>query len=55
KAQDELDSVGNTSRPDFADKDSLPYVNAITEELLRWHNVLPLGRLINPLLDSSNE
>ncbi|KAF8883974.1 cytochrome P450 [Infundibulicybe gibba] len=43
-AQAELDSVvGKTSLPEFTDRDSLPYVNAITKELLRWHNVAPLA------------
>ncbi|KAF8883978.1 cytochrome P450 [Infundibulicybe gibba] len=44
KAQAELDSVvGKTSLPDFTDRDSLPYVNAVAKEVLRWHNVLPLA------------
>ncbi|KAF8883970.1 cytochrome P450 [Infundibulicybe gibba] len=44
KAQAELDSVvGNNRLPDFADRDSLPYVNAITKEVMRWHNIAPLG------------
>ncbi|KAF8874937.1 cytochrome P450 [Infundibulicybe gibba] len=44
KAQAELDSVvGKNRLPDFADRDFLPYVNAITKEVMRWHNVGPLG------------
>ncbi|KAF8874938.1 cytochrome P450 [Infundibulicybe gibba] len=44
KAQAELDSVvGNSRLPDFADRNSLPYVNAIAKEVMRWHNVTPLA------------
>ncbi|TFK88171.1 CyP450 monooxygenase [Polyporus arcularius HHB13444] len=38
KAQAELDRVVGSSRlPDFSDRDSLPYVNALIKEILRWH------------------
>ncbi|RPD58754.1 cytochrome P450 [Lentinus tigrinus ALCF2SS1-7] len=38
KAQEELDRVvGPTRLPDFTDRDSLPYVNALVKEVLRWH------------------
>ncbi|KIJ43395.1 hypothetical protein M422DRAFT_169954 [Sphaerobolus stellatus SS14] len=44
KAQEELDRVvGSTRLPDFNDKVSLPYVEALIKECLRWQNVLPLG------------
>ena len=44
KAQAELDSVVGPSRlPDFDDRDSLVYINAIVKESLRWHNVTPLS------------
>jgi len=44
KAQAELDSVIGSDRiPDFSDKDSLPYVNAVVSETLRWRPVAPLG------------
>ena len=44
KAQCELDGiVGKGRLPDFDDYDSLPYVNAILLECLRWIPVLPLG------------
>ncbi|KAF8124373.1 cytochrome P450 [Boletus edulis] len=43
KAQRELDSVVGTSRlPTFADRPSLPYVEALFTELLRWHTPSPL-------------
>ncbi|RPD61610.1 cytochrome P450 [Lentinus tigrinus ALCF2SS1-6] len=43
-AHDELDTVvGPTRLPDFSDKDSLPYINAIIREASRWLPVIPLG------------
>jgi len=45
KAQAELDSViGNDRLPTFADRDHLPYVNALALETLRWHSVAPMGQ-----------
>ena len=44
KAQEEIDAVVGPNRlPDFLDRPSLPYINAIVKELMRWHSVLPLG------------
>ena len=44
KAQRELDQVVGPHRlPDFADQPSLPYVDAIVKETLRWNPVVPLG------------
>ncbi|PIL29135.1 cytochrome P450 [Ganoderma sinense ZZ0214-1] len=44
KAHAELDAVVGPHRlPDFSDKESLPYVNAIIKESMRWHSALPLG------------
>jgi cytochrome P450 len=44
KAQAEIDIVVGPNRlPDFEDRPSLPYINAIIKELMRWHLVLPLG------------
>nr|VWO97913.1 Zn(2)-C6 fungal-type domain-containing protein [Ganoderma boninense] len=44
KAQQELDAVVGTDRlPDFSDRSSLPYINAIVKELLRWHPATPIG------------
>ena len=43
-AQEELDAVVGPNRlPQFTDRASLPYVNAVVKEALRWHNVAPLG------------
>ncbi|PWY85939.1 cytochrome protein [Aspergillus heteromorphus CBS 117.55] len=42
KAQDEIDRVVGTSRlPGHEDRDSLPYINALVKEALRWHPALP--------------
>ncbi|KIJ32411.1 hypothetical protein M422DRAFT_265740 [Sphaerobolus stellatus SS14] len=44
KAQREIDHVVGSARlPDFGDKNSLPYINAIIKESLRWQNVFPLS------------
>jgi cytochrome P450 len=44
KAQAEIDTVVGPNRlPDFGDRHSLPYINAIMKELMRWYLVLPLG------------
>ena len=44
KAQAELDAVVGPHRlPDFGDKESLVYINAIITEGLRYHNVAPLA------------
>ena len=45
KAQQELDSVVGTSRlPTFSDRSSLPYMEALFTELLRWQTPAPLSR-----------
>ncbi|TFK75553.1 cytochrome P450 [Pluteus cervinus] len=42
KAQAEIDAViGEDRLPTYADRDSLPYVNALALEALRWHSVTP--------------
>ncbi|KAF8815154.1 cytochrome P450 [Phlegmacium glaucopus] len=44
KAQAELDAVIGPNRlPDFEDRSSLPYINAVVKESMRWHSVTPLG------------
>lgn len=44
KAQAELDSaIGSGRLPDYNDRPSLPYINAIVKEVLRWNPVAPLG------------
>ena len=45
KAQAEIDAVvGQNRLPDFHDRPSLPYINAIVKESSRWNIVLPFGR-----------
>lgn len=42
KAQAELEVIVGRSRlPDFSDRPSLPYINALCKELVRWHIVAP--------------
>ncbi|KIK66620.1 hypothetical protein GYMLUDRAFT_908855 [Collybiopsis luxurians FD-317 M1] len=44
KAQEELDRVlGSDRLPDFRDRDNLPYVQAIVDEVLRWQPVTPMA------------
>ncbi|VDB94055.1 unnamed protein product [Peniophora sp. CBMAI 1063] len=44
RAQQELDSVtGGRRLPDFSDRASLPYIDALVKEVLRWHPVAPFG------------
>ena len=43
-AQAELDTVVGAGRlPEFADRDKLPYINAVVKEIMRWYPVAPLG------------
>lgn len=50
KAQAELDSVVGDRLPTVADKESLPYLNAVLQETIRWHPVGPNGEVECPLL-----
>ena len=44
KAQAEIDAVVGPDRlPNLNDRSSLPYVEAVIKEVLRWQPVLPLG------------
>ncbi|KAG1753721.1 cytochrome P450 [Suillus paluster] len=44
KAQAEIDAVVGPDRlPSFADRDSLPYTEALVKEVLRWNAVVPNG------------
>ena len=46
-AQRELDEVLAGERlPDFSDKPQLPYISAITKEVLRWGLPSPLGTVL---------
>ncbi|KAI5118225.1 hypothetical protein M0805_000721 [Coniferiporia weirii] len=44
KAQAEIDRViGRDRLPILADREHLPYVEALEKEVLRWNNVVPMG------------
>uniref|UniRef100_A0A0W0F7L8 Cytochrome P450 n=1 Tax=Moniliophthora roreri TaxID=221103 RepID=A0A0W0F7L8_MONRR len=44
KAQQEIDAVVGRGRlPNLDDRDSLPYVEAVYQEVMRWYPPLPLG------------
>ncbi|KAJ3491620.1 hypothetical protein NLI96_g552 [Meripilus lineatus] len=44
KAQAEIDSVlGQRRLPEFGDRESLPYVECVIKESMRWHPAVPLG------------
>jgi len=44
KAQDEIDAVVGTHRlPEFEDRPSLPFLEALYREVMRWRPVTPLG------------
>lgn len=46
KVQDELDRVlGGKRLPDFDDRESLPYLEAVIQEAMRWHPPGQLGEL----------
>jgi len=46
KAQAEIDAVVGPDRlPVFQDRPSLPYINAIVKEVMRWHVIAPLASL----------
>jgi cytochrome P450 len=44
RAQEEIDSVTHVERlPAISDRDSMPYMQRIIQEVLRWQPALPLG------------
>ena len=46
KAHDELYAVLGADRlPEFEDRPSLPYVDAMVMETLRWHPIVPMSKL----------
>ena len=59
KAQAEIDAVVGPNRiPNFHDRPSLPYINAVVKESSRWNLVIPLGKpfvmiIVAPILTSS--
>ena len=56
KAQAEIDAVvGNMRLPDFDDRPSLPYIEAICREIVRWRVVVPLGIVRKNICDDVYE
>ena len=48
KAQAEIDAVVGPDRlPEFEDRPSLPYINAVIKEMMRWNLVTPLGESLS--------
>lgn len=43
KAQQEIDQVIGSRLPNFEDRASLPYVEALFREVLRWRPPMPLN------------
>ncbi|KAG8684491.1 hypothetical protein FRC11_012022 [Ceratobasidium sp. 423] len=44
RAQEEIDRITNSERlPNIADRESMPYLLAIVQEVMRWQPPLPLG------------
>jgi len=43
RAASEIDAVCGDDIPNFGHRPSLPYIEAICREVLRWHPVTPLG------------
>ena len=44
KGQEQIDSiVGRNRLPTFADREKLPYIDAIVKEVLRWRPIGPTG------------
>lgn len=44
RAQEEIDRVVGSGRlPTVADRDNLPYIEAVLKETFRWHPVAPMG------------
>jgi cytochrome P450 len=47
RAQAEIDRVVGTDRlPDFGDRVSIPYVEAVLRETMRFHPIAPLGKVL---------
>lgn len=50
RAQQEIDAFIQTENrlPDSRDRNSLPYINALIKEILRWNPPVPLGLCVSP-------
>lgn len=47
RARAEIDSMlkDGDRLPELSDKDSMPYMNCVIKEVLRWQSIAPLGKL----------
>lgn len=44
KAREEIDRVVGTDRlPNCADRENLPYINAVQKEVMRWHTTAAMS------------
>lgn len=51
KVQQEMDTVVGPNRlPTWTDRESLPYLEAVISECLRWGSPVPLGNLSSHIL-----
>ncbi|TFK43282.1 cytochrome P450 [Crucibulum laeve] len=56
KAQSEIDTViGYDRLPTFADRENLPYVDALVKEVFRWNSVVPTGMPHKAMQDDVHE
>jgi cytochrome P450 len=47
RAREEIDQVTEGRRlPRMEDREATPYLNAVITECLRWHQIVPFGRLV---------
>ncbi|KAF9461370.1 cytochrome P450 [Collybia nuda] len=52
RAQEEIDAViGSDRLPDFSDRESLPFIECILQETLRWNPAVPFGIIHRSLED----
>lgn len=45
QAQEELDRVLGARLPTMSDRKSLPYLNALLQEVIRWESIVPTGTM----------
>ena len=51
KARAEIDAVVGSDRlPTYEDQQSLPYIDAIVKEVLRWRPGIPLGAFVSSMM-----
>jgi hypothetical protein len=55
RAQAEIDLVVGNRLPTFEDRASLPYVESILRETMRWCPIAPLGNLPRCVISSSKD